>query len=114
MDQGAQRRDKWTRLSYRIFDANAVRPLDYNFTRTLAMPKVAEPWSLASLQEADQDRRKGRLSHGRYITFQLAEMAVSRQIFDILMLVARLQAPPAPASGANGIKCAKRRRRAVP
>jgi hypothetical protein len=38
------------------------------------------------------------VSHGRYVTFQLAEVAVSQQMFeDILMLIARLRAPPAPA-----------------
>jgi hypothetical protein len=32
------------------------------------------------------------------VTFQLAEVAVSRQMFaDILSLIARLRAPPAPA-----------------
>jgi hypothetical protein len=37
------------------------------------------------------------VSHVRYVTFQL-EVAVSRQIFqEILMLIARLRAPPAPA-----------------
>jgi len=35
---------------------------------------------------------------GRYDTFLLAEVAVPRQMFqDILSLIARLQAPPAPA-----------------
>jgi len=39
-----------------------------------------------------------KVSHGRYVTFQLAEVAVSRQMFaDILSLIARLQAPLAPA-----------------
>ncbi len=38
------------------------------------------------------------VSHGRYVTFQVAEVAVSRQMFlEILMLIARLRAPPAPA-----------------
>jgi len=38
------------------------------------------------------------VSHGRYVSFQLAEVAVPRQMFaDILMLIARLRAPPAPA-----------------
>jgi hypothetical protein len=47
--------------------------------------------------EADQDRRDGR-HHGRYVAFQMAEVAVSRQMFaDILMLIARLRPPPAPA-----------------
>jgi hypothetical protein len=44
---------KWTRLSRRTFAANAARlqfhVLAYNlgnFMRTLARPKVAQPWSL--------------------------------------------------------------------
>jgi hypothetical protein len=38
------------------------------------------------------------VSHGRYVTFQMAEVAASRQMFqDILLLIARLGAPPAPA-----------------
>ena len=38
------------------------------------------------------------VSHGRYVTFQLAEVAVSRQMFaDILSLIAQLRAPPARA-----------------
>jgi hypothetical protein len=37
------------------------------------------------------------VSHGRYVTFQMAEVAVPRQMFfDILLLIARLRAPPAP------------------
>ena len=96
---------KWTRLSCRSFAANAVRlqlhALAYNlgnFMRTLAMPKAAEPWSLTSLREKLIKIGAKVTSHGRYITFQLAEVAVSRQMFqEILMLVARLRAPPAPA-----------------
>jgi hypothetical protein len=38
------------------------------------------------------------VSHGRYVTFQLAEVAVPRRMFaEILSLIARLRAPPAPA-----------------
>jgi hypothetical protein len=38
------------------------------------------------------------VSHGRYITFQLAEIAVPRGMFaEILSLIARVRAPPAPA-----------------
>ena len=38
------------------------------------------------------------VSHGRYTTFQMAEVAVPRQMFqEILSLIARLRAPPAPA-----------------
>jgi len=96
---------KWTRLSCRTFAANAVRlqlhALAYNlgnFMRTLAMPKAAEPWSLTSLREKLIKIGAKVVSHGRYVTFQLAEVAVSRQMFkEILMQIARLRAPPAPA-----------------
>ena len=34
------------------------------------------------------------VSHGRYVTFQLAEVAVPRRMFaEILFLIARLRAP---------------------
>lgn len=96
---------KWTRLSCRTFAANAVRlqlhALAYNlgnFMRTLAMPKTTDPWSLTSLREKLVKIGAKVVSHGRYVTFQLAEVAVSRQMLaEILSLIARLRAPPAPA-----------------
>jgi len=64
----------------------------------LAMPKTAEPWSLTSLREKLIKIGAKVVSHGRYVTFQLAEVAVSRQMFkDILMLIARLRVLPVPA-----------------
>jgi hypothetical protein len=94
----------WTRLSCSSFAANAVRlqlhALAYNlgnFMRTLAMPKAAEPWSLTSLREKLIKIGAKVVSHGRYVTFQMAEVAVPRQMFqEILSLIARLRAPPAP------------------
>jgi hypothetical protein len=96
---------KWTRLSCRSFAANTVRlqlhALAYNlgnFMRTLAMPKVAEPWSLTSLREKLIKIGAKVVSHGRYVTFQMAEVTVPRQMFqEILSMIARLRAPPAPA-----------------
>jgi hypothetical protein len=96
---------KWTRLSCRTFAANAVRlqlhALAYNlanFMRTLAIPKTADPWSLTSLREKLVKIGAKVVSHGRYVTFQMAEVAVPRQMFaDILSLIARLRAPSAPA-----------------
>jgi hypothetical protein len=96
---------KWTRLSCRTFTANAVRlqlhALAYNlgnFMRTLAMPKTADPWSLTSLREKLIKIGAKVVSHGRYVTFQMAEVAVPRQMFAaVLSLIARLRAPPAPA-----------------
>jgi hypothetical protein len=67
-----------------------------NFMRTVAMPKVAEPWSLTGLAKKLIGAKV--VSHGRYTMFQMAEVAVSRRLFqEILMLIARLRAPPAPA-----------------
>jgi hypothetical protein len=42
----------------------------------------------------------GRVCHGRYVAFQMAEVAIPRQMFqEILRLIAELrpQPPPAPA-----------------
>ena len=96
---------KWTRLSCRTFAANAVRlqlhVLAYNlgnFMRTLAMPGTAQPWSLTSLREKLIEIGAKVVSHGRYVTFQMAEVAVPRQMLaDILALIAQLRALPAPA-----------------
>src|SRR3954471_9955017 len=69
-----------------------------NFMRTLAMPKTADPWSLTSLRERLIKIGAKVVRHGRYTTFQMAEVAVPRQMFaDILSLIARLRTPPAPA-----------------
>jgi hypothetical protein len=97
-------REHHYRLSCRSFAANAVRlqlhALAYNlgnFMRTLAMPKTAQSWSLTSLREKLIKIGAKVTSHGRYATFQMAEVAVSRQMFaEILALIARLRAPPAP------------------
>jgi Transposase DDE domain group 1 len=66
--------------------------------RTLAMPKTVERWSMTSLREKLIKIGAKVVSHGRYITFHMAEVAVPRRLFaDILSLIARLRAPPAPA-----------------
>ena len=69
-----------------------------NFMRTLAMSKTAELWSLTSLREKLIKIGAKVVSHGRYVTFRMAEVAVPRQMFhEILSMIARLRAPPAPA-----------------
>jgi hypothetical protein len=66
--------------------------------RTLAMPKAAEPWSLTSLREKLIKIDAKVVSPGRYVTFQMAEVAMPRQMFqEILSLIARLRARPARA-----------------
>jgi hypothetical protein len=79
---------KWTRLSCRSFSANAVRlqlhVLAYslgNFMRTPATPKAAEPWSLTSPREKLIKIGAKVVRHGRYVAFQMAEVAVPRQMF---------------------------------
>jgi Transposase DDE domain group 1 len=82
--------------------------------RTLAMPKTAEPWSLTGLREKLVKIGAKVVSHGRYVTFQLADVAVLRQMFaDILLLIARLRAPPAPALERRA-RCQQRRQRCAP
>jgi hypothetical protein len=98
---------KWTRLSCRTFVANAVRlqlhALAYNlgnFLRTLATPEPIKDWSLTSLSEKLIKIGARLVSHGRYVAFQMAEVAVTRRLFaEILRLIAELrpQPPPAPA-----------------
>ena len=96
---------RWTRLSCRRFDHNAVRlqlhELAYNlgnFMRTLALPDAVEQWSLTSLREKLIKIGAKIVRHGRYVTFQMAEVVIPRDLFaDILRRIDRLRPPPAPA-----------------
>ena len=68
-----------------------------NFLRTLATPEPITEWSLTSLKEKLIKIGAKVISHGRYIAFQMAEVAISRQLFaDILRLIAELRPPPDP------------------
>jgi len=42
--------------------------------RTSALPKAAKPWSLTSLNEKLIKIGAKVVSHGRYVTFQMAEL----------------------------------------
>ncbi len=96
---------RWTRLSCLKFRNNAVRlqlhALAYNlanFMRTLALPKEVEHWSLTTLREKLVKIGAKVVHHGRYVTFQLAEVAVPRELFrKILSLIDDLRPRPAPA-----------------
>ena len=95
---------KWTRLSCGRFAANAVRlqlhALAYNlanFMRTLALPEPVEQWSLTTRREKLVKIGAKVVSHGRYVTFQLAEVVVPRDLFaDILRRIDRLRARQLP------------------
>ena len=81
--------------------ANPVRFMAYNlanFMRTLALPKEVEHWSLTTLREKLVKIGAKVVRHGRYVTFQLAEVAVPRELFrKILGLIDDLRRRPAPA-----------------
>ncbi len=52
----------------------------YSHKRKLALPKEVEHWSLTTLREKLIKIGAKVVRHGRYITFQLAEVAVSRAL----------------------------------
>jgi hypothetical protein len=56
-------------------------------------PRQPEPWSLTSLREELIKIGAKVVSHGRYVMFQMAEVAVPRQMFRNIL---RLIRPPAP------------------
>jgi hypothetical protein len=79
---------KWTRLSCRTMKANAARlqlhALAYNlanFLRTLALPEEMASWSLTSIREKVVKIGAKIIVHARYSVFQMAEVAVPRDLF---------------------------------
>jgi hypothetical protein len=95
---------RWTRLSCHAFRHNAVRlqlhALAYNlanFMRTLALPEEVEQWSLKTLREKLVKIGARLVRHGRYVVFQLAEVAVPRALFaEILRRIDDLRPRPPP------------------
>jgi hypothetical protein len=96
---------KWTRLSCCSFAANAVRlplhALAYDLAdlmRTLALPEAVAQWSLTNLREKLVKIGAKVVRHARYAVFQMAEVAVPRELFEkILRLIDGLRRRPAPA-----------------
>ncbi len=79
---------RWTKLSCQRFRDNAVRlqlfVLAYNlgnFMRTLALPDEVNHWSLTTSREKLIKIGAKVVRHGRYVTFQLAEVALARTLF---------------------------------
>jgi len=68
-----------------------------NVMYTLALPKAVEHWSLMTLREKLVKIGTKIVRHGRYVTFQMAEVAVPRDLFaHILHRIDRLRLAPAP------------------
>jgi hypothetical protein len=69
-----------------------------NFLRTLATPEPIKDWSLTTLKDKLIKIGAKVVSHGRYVIFQMAEVAIARQMFqEILRLIAELRPQPPPA-----------------
>jgi len=92
----------WTRLSCHDFVDNQVRlqlfALAYNlgnFLRRLALPRKVSHWSLTTLREKLVKIGAKVVSHSTYVIFQMAEVAVPRELFKaILERIGRLWLPP--------------------
>jgi len=52
-----------------------------NFLRRLALPNQIKDWSLRTLREKLVKIGAKVVSHGRYVTFQMAEVLVSKSLF---------------------------------
>ena len=66
--------------------------------RTLALPETVKQWSLTSLKEKLIKIGAKVVCHGRYVIFQMAEVAVPKELFqEILRLIDGLRPRPAPA-----------------
>ena len=93
---------KWTRLSCHDFRDNEIRlqlfALAYNlanFMRRLALPGSVGHWSLTTLREKLVKIGAKVVRHARYVTFQMAEVAIPRRLFaTILRRIGRLCPTP--------------------
>ena len=93
----------WTRLSCHSFDANQVRlqlhVLAYNlgnFLRRLALPASVKHWTLTTLRDKLIKIGAKMVRHARYITFQLAEVAVPRRLYRTILKRIRRFAATSP------------------
>ena len=98
----------WTRLSCCRFVANQVRlqlfALAYNlgnFLRRLVLPPGVKQWSLTTLREKLIKIGAKIVRHARYVTFQMAEVAIPRPLFrELLRRIHRLKMKrPLPVPG---------------
>jgi hypothetical protein len=63
-----------------------------NIVRTLATPERIKDWSLTTLKEKLIKIGAKVVSHGRYVVFQMAGVAIPRDLFaEILRMIAELR-----------------------
>ncbi len=97
---------RWTRLSFTKFRSNEVRlqlhALAHNLAnilRTLTLPKEVEQWCLTTLREKLVKIGAKAVAHARYAVFQMADIAVPRNLMRrILENIADLRRPADPAA----------------
>ncbi len=97
---------KWTRLSCHDFVDNRVRLQLFvlannmgNFLRQAVLPRAVGHWTLRTLREKLIKIGAKVVRHARQVTFQMAEVAVPRELFRaILERIGRLRLPP-PLAG---------------
>ena len=95
---------KWTRLSRHDFVDNQVRlqlfVLAYNmgnFLRQAVLLRPVRHWTLTTLREKLIKIGSKVVRHARQVIFQMAEVAVPRELFrDILRAIERLRLATAP------------------
>jgi len=83
---------RWTRLSCHSFDANQaslqLHVLAYNlgnFLRRLALPASVKHWTLTTLREKLIKIGAKMVRHARYVTFQLAGVAIPRGLYRAIL-----------------------------
>ena len=97
---------KWTRLSCHDFADNQVRlqlfALAYNlgnFLRRLALPVGVKHWSMTTLREKLIKIGAKVVHHARSVVFQMAEVAVPREVFWLILARIRRLRPAKAVSG---------------
>ena len=96
----------WTRLSCHDFVDNQARlqlfALAYNlgnFLRRLALPVGVKHWSMTTLREKLIKIGAKVVHHARSVVFQMAEVAVPREMFRLILARIRRLRSPMAASG---------------
>jgi hypothetical protein len=90
---------RWTRLSCHDFVDNEVRLLLFvlayklgNFLRQAVLPASVRHWTLTTLREKLIKIGAKVVRHSRQVVFQMAEVAVPRELFrDILRAIERMR-----------------------
>ena len=93
----------WTRLSCHDFADNQVRlqlfALAYNlgnFLRRLALPRSVRHWTLTTLRDKLIKIGAKVVSHAGYVMFQMAEVAIPRDLFARILTRIQGLGPPVP------------------